>query len=290
MKLKSYAKLNLYLQVRNKREDGFHNLRTIFERIDLHDDIIIKSRPDNKIKITSSAQNIPLDSKNLVFQSAKLLQDALHVDKGAEIRIVKRIPVGAGLGGGSSNAATALWGLNKLWNLRLSREKIIRLGSRIGSDVAFFLYNTAFGEGTCRGEKIKEVSKLEGVKLWHILVVPKISVSTPFIYKKWDRTRNLRLTRPKYDVKMLLLGLQKGDISLTAKALYNNLEEVTVKFYPEVKLIKNRLKLLGLTAIKMSGSGPAVFSLVSSRKEAVFLSSKVAASNKSWQVFVSRTA
>ncbi len=290
LKLKSYAKINLYLQVLNKRKDNFHNIRTIFEKIGLHDQIILESRRDKSIRITSNAKNIPLGPRNLAFRSAKLLQDTFGVGKGVNIRIIKRIPVGAGLGGGSSNAAAVLSGLNKLWRLKLSQSKLSGLGRRIGSDVPFFLYDTSFAQGTSRGDKIKPLSNLKRVKFWHILVVPKIMVSTPIVYKKWDRLGNLKLTKPKSNVKMLLLGLRKSNTSLIAKALINSLEEVTAKLYPEVRDIKDRLKSLGLKATMMSGSGPAVFSLISSRKEAVVLSRKVAGLNKSWQVFVSRTA
>lgn len=287
MNLKSYAKINLYLSILGRRQDNFHTIQTIFEKIDLCDKIVLSSRQDKNIRIISDSKDIPLDSRNLAFRSAQLLKDNFKLNKGVNIKITKRIPIGAGLGGGSSNAATVLSGLNKLWGLKLSQSKLAALGSKIGSDVPFFLYKYPFALGTSRGDRIKPLIKLNKVKLWHILVVPKVIVSTPEIYKKWD---NLGLTRRRHDVKILTLGLQKSDISLVAKALVNSLEEVTAKLYPEVRDIKDRLKSLGLEATMMSGSGPAVFSLISSRKEAIVLSKKIAAIDKSWRVFVSRTA
>jgi 4-diphosphocytidyl-2-C-methyl-D-erythritol kinase len=139
LKCNSYAKLNLYLEVLNKRKDGFHNIRTIFERISLCDKIFLKSRPDGKIRITSPSKEIPKDKTNLAFKSAKILKSALNIKEGVEIKIIKNIPVSAGLGGGSSNAAATLLGLNKLWGLNLSKKRLVSFAKEIGSDVPFFI-------------------------------------------------------------------------------------------------------------------------------------------------------
>ena len=133
MILKSYAKLNLYLSVLNKRKDNYHNIETLFERIDLHDTITLKKLPGKTIKIVSDHPAVPADTSNLCYKSAKLLQDSCGVNYGVEIKIAKRIPVAAGLGGGSSNAACTLIGLNNLWRLRLSEDKLARLGRLIGA-------------------------------------------------------------------------------------------------------------------------------------------------------------
>ena len=129
MVLNSYAKLNLYLEVLSKRKDSYHNIKTIFERIDLCDKIVLKVRKDKKINLISHSPGLPRDSsRNLAYRSAELLQTRLNLDKGVDIQIIKRIPVAAGLGGGSSNAATVLMGLDKLWRLNLSREKLLKNG------------------------------------------------------------------------------------------------------------------------------------------------------------------
>jgi 4-diphosphocytidyl-2-C-methyl-D-erythritol kinase len=309
--LNSYAKLNLYLVVLNKRRDNYHNIQTIFERIDLSDKITLRPRRDKKINIICKSRDLPKDnSQNLAYLSAKLLQDSFNIDRGVDIGIIKRIPVGSGLGGGSSNAAGVLMGLNKLWKLNLKTSKLVSMARDIGSDVPFFIYNTPFAQGKARGDKIKPLALLKKVKLWHILVVPRTKVLTPIIYKEWDKRvssgeragltppflqikkssgERAGLTRPKYDAKILFLALRKNDLSLLAEALFNSLEQLTAKLYPEVRRIKETLLALGLKSILMSGSGPAIFSIVSSRKEAVSLGRQLEKKDRSWQVFVNRT-
>lgn len=289
--LNSYAKLNLYLAVLDKRKDNYHNIETIFERIGLCDKIIFSSRPDKKIKIACDLPGVPLNSSNLAYKAARLLQNSLKLDKGVDIKIIKRIPVGSGLGGGSSNAATVLTGLNKLWGLNLSRHKLVTYAKKIGADVSFFIYDTPFAQGLGRGDKIKQLNSLKRRRFWHILVVPAIKVSTPLIYKKWDRHfphKGAGLTMPAYNVNILPLALRKNNFSLLSKTLFNGLEQITVRIYPEIKRIKEKLAQFGLKSILMSGSGPAVFGFVSSRKEARVLANKLK-KNRVWQVFVTPT-
>ncbi|MFH0912989.1 MAG: 4-(cytidine 5'-diphospho)-2-C-methyl-D-erythritol kinase, partial [Candidatus Omnitrophota bacterium] len=272
MVLHSYAKLNLYLELLRKRHDGYHDIRTIFERIDLSDKIILKARSDKKIKLTCSSTRVPAGRSNLAYRSAKLLQDTFHIHQGVGIKIIKRIPVAAGLGGGSSNAASVLMGLNNLWGLHLDKNKLVRLAKRIGSDVPFFIYNCQFAQGSGRGDRIKPLKTFSGLRLWHILVVPRLEVSTPMIYKKWDGlSRTFKLTRQGEGVKIMTLALRKNNLPLLGEALFNSLEQVTAKLYPEILRIKEKLSQIGLKSILMSGSGPAIFSVVSSGKEALSL-------------------
>jgi 4-diphosphocytidyl-2-C-methyl-D-erythritol kinase len=230
---------------------------------------------------------VPKDSSNLCWRSAKLLQDAFNIEAGLDIEIIKRIPVGAGLGGGSGNAAAILLALNKLWNLNLSRKNLAELAKRVGSDVPFFIYDVPFAVGCGRGDRIKPVRALKNVRFWQVLVVPKLKVSTPAIYKEYDKDSGL--TAPKYDVKMLTSALRKKDLSFDNEFLFNSLEPVTAKLYPVVGRIKEGLKNLGAKLILMSGSGPAVFGIVASRKEALSLAGKVQKKNRSWQAFVVKT-
>jgi len=307
----SYAKLNLYLEVLSKRKDGYHNIKTIFERIGLCDQIVLKVRKDKKINLTSDSPGLPRDnSKNLAYRSAELLQTRLNLDKGVDIQIIKRIPVAAGLGGGSSNAATVLMGLNKLWRLNLSRERLVGFAREIGSDVPFFIYNCPFAQGSGRGSNIKPLKFLKNLRIWHILVVPQKRVLTAKIYKQWDEKKTrltpldrhgildknrylTGLTRPGYDVKILNSALRKKDSALIGEALFNSLEAVTLAMYPQVKRIKEKLKELGLKSILMSGSGPAVFGIASSRKEAARLCRQLKGVFKEegslWRVFATRT-
>jgi 4-diphosphocytidyl-2-C-methyl-D-erythritol kinase len=286
-----YAKLNLFLDVIKKRADGYHEIKTLFERIDLHDTLKLSSLPGKKIEIVSDHPGIPKDSSNLAYKSAQLLQESLKADKGVRIKIIKRIPVGAGMGGGSSDAAGVLLGLNYLWGLGLTRNKLVALAKKIGSDVPFFIYDAPFALGSGRGEKISPVHPLQAVRLWHVLAVLPLHVSTPLIYKKWDEYFGglLRLTIPKQNVTILCSILKKKGRPLVEKALFNSLELVTEKVYPEVKLLKKRFVFLGLRSSLMSGSGPSIFALVPSQHEARSFSLQLKKENKQLFVAVTRT-
>ncbi|MFH0763279.1 MAG: 4-(cytidine 5'-diphospho)-2-C-methyl-D-erythritol kinase [Candidatus Omnitrophota bacterium] len=296
--LNSYAKLNLYLAVLNKRRDNYHNIKTLFERISLADRLILSPREDAKIKVSCRHPGVPKDSSNLCYQGAELLRKSFNIKKGLQIRLIKRIPVGAGLGGGSSNAATLLWGLNRFWRLNLSRKKLLVLAAKLGSDVPFFIHNTSFAIGSGRGEKIKPLGPGRLPKLWHVIVVPDFEVSTPLIYGKWDQFRRRKtcckscssgLTIPEFDVKILTSVLSKDTLGLAGGILFNGLEEAAFRAYPEIKRVKDSLVSLGINSVLMSGSGPAVFGIVSSRKEALALRGKIRGIEKSWRVFTAST-
>lgn len=303
MKLKSYAKINLFLNITKKRLDNYHSLKTVFERISLSDDIYINPREDRLLKVSCDNNLVPTGDRNLCFKAAKLLKDEFRLSCGLDIKIKKRIPVGAGLGGGSSNAATVLLGLNRLWQLGLSKAKLAKLAGKIGSDVPFFIYEAPFAEGSGRGDRIKPLNMLKDVSLQHILVVPKIHVSTPLIYAEFDRFAGLKahilsnkkqnklevvgLTKPPCNVKLLTSELVEK--KLKPGLLFNSLECVTIRLYPEVKRIKNLLLRLGLKHILMSGSGPAVFAVLPSLKNALRFAKVVKSEKRSWQVFVVKT-
>jgi 4-diphosphocytidyl-2-C-methyl-D-erythritol kinase len=287
--LHSYAKLNLYLKVGAKRKDQYHNLATLFERIDLCDEIILKPRFDNQIKIVSDSSQIPKDKSNLAWRAAALIKDTCQIHQGLDIQIIKRIPVGSGMGSGSSNAACVLMGLNKFWRLKLSQKRLMELGRQLGADVPFFIANQPFAMGCRRGDEVSPLKTLANLRFWHILVVPKPKVSTALVYQKWDDlTQKVRLTRTTSNVKILTLALRRKDFSVINKALFNSLEQVSIKLYPEIGRIKKKLLSLGVKSILMSGSGPAVFGIVSSRKEAVSLVRQLKR-NSFWQVYVTRT-
>jgi 4-diphosphocytidyl-2-C-methyl-D-erythritol kinase len=289
--VKSYAKLNLYLEVLKLRKDNYHSIKTIFERIDLCDKIILKTRRDKKIRVICASKDVPRNRTNLAYRSAKLLQDKFKLDRGVDIKIIKRIPVGAGLGGGSSNAAFTLLGLNRLWKLRLGQKELARYARKIGSDVAFFIYDYHYALGVGRGDNVTPLRALNKLNLWHILVVPKIKVSTPLIYRRWDelRLKKATLTGSPSDVKILTSALLKKELTKVDSALFNSLETVTAGRYFEVKRIRENLAQAGVKAILMSGSGPAVFGITSSRKEALGFSRQLRKIDKSWQVFVTKT-
>jgi len=313
--VKSFAKLNLYLQILKKRKDNFHNLNTLFARINLFDTIILKERDDGLIKIECDCPKVPEDSTNLCYRAAALLKQEFKLKAGLGIEIKKRIPVGAGLGGGSSDAASVLLGLNKFWKLNLTRVKLTKLGAKLGSDVPFFIYQEKFALGGGRGDKIRLSSALKKLKLWFVLVYPDFKVSTPLIYRKLDAyrsgkeqfyplTRDLKLnpndpepnikqypglTRPVCNVKMLTSQLSKKGSRISPDCLFNDLEMITGNLYPAVNKIRNVLSGMGLDKIMMSGSGPAVFAICASSIQARKLKSKLHKQYKSWQVFVVST-
>ena len=307
MKLESYAKINLYLSVRGKRRDNYHGITTIFERISLKDTITFRPRKDSLINISTNDKKLSCDKTNFVWQAVELLRNKFRINQGLDIRITKRVPLGSGMGGGSSNAACVLAGLNRFWKLGLSVEGLAKIGAKIGSDVPFFIYDRSFALGRGRGEKITPLINLSKINLWHVIVVPRINVSTALIYEKWDGShksgrRGLNkadlkvennyftgLTTDEYNVKLISLALKKNELFLLTKAVYNSLEPVTETLFPQVRRVKNKLRAHGAQLIMMSGSGPAVFGIVSSKKEAVLLSSRIRKENPFWRVFVAKT-
>ncbi|MBP9855186.1 MAG: 4-(cytidine 5'-diphospho)-2-C-methyl-D-erythritol kinase [Candidatus Omnitrophica bacterium] len=295
--LKAPAKLNLYLKVINKRPDGYHNIVTLFERIDLFDRIRLNSNSSGKITVTCNHPQVPTGPKNLVHKVAKMIKEKYQIAEGIHIDIDKSIPVAAGLAGGSTNAATVLLGLNKLWKLNLSQAKMVDIASQIGSDVPFFLYDSSWALGTDRGTHIKPL-KIKR-ELWHILVVPKIKMQTPKVYSririptktgfpKGGKVNNTNmLTKKDDDVNILVHKLRKSNIISISSLLYNDLEKVVVQICPKIMKLKETLKSLNAKGVTVSGSGPSVYGLTDSRQEALQIHSQL--SKRYSQVFVVRT-
>lgn len=252
--IKAPAKINLSLDVLHKREDGYHEVEMIMTTIDLADRLHLTLLPEKKIHIECSASFVPTDERNLAFQAAKMMQERYEVNQGVSIYIDKHIPVAAGLAGGSSDAAATIKGLNQLWNLGLSLEEMVHLGTELGSDIAFCLYGgTALATG--RGEKITPLPSLP--PCWVILAKPTIGVSTGNIYQRL----NLSKIEEHPDVEAMKKALEEGDFKQITAHLGNVLETVTLKEYPQVLQIKNQMKKFGADGVLMSGSGPTVFGL-----------------------------
>lgn len=258
----SYAKLNLALRVAGKRPDGFHELETLFERINLHDDLALSAAPEGQTVIECDHPGVPVDGRNLVFRAAALVRECCRVNYGVRFVLTKRIPVAAGLAGGSSNAAAALSGLNVFWKLGLSRPQLLAMARKLGSDVAFFLYETPFGLGTGRGEKIRPFSLRH--KFWHVLVTPKAPLLTKDVYAAWDAS----LTKESSAVTMLVSSLRKNDISSVRRQLFNDLERPIRYLRPELASLFSRMDKAASGGVCFSGSGPSVFALVKDQSEA----------------------
>ena len=283
LRLSSPAKINLFLNVLFKRKDGFHEIETLFERISLSDELIlVPSR--SGIKITSDSKKLPKGPRNIAYRAAKLLKDRFGIRKGIIIKIKKRIPIAAGLGGGSSNAASVLLGLNRLWKLGLSKEKLLRAGAKLGSDVPFFILETPFAVGRGRGEILRKINP-PGKKIWHCLVKPPFSISTQAAYRG---LKTSGLTPKKADVRMLFHSIHKGDSESLSKLLINSLERTLNKRVMAILKIKKELMRGGALGCLLSGSGPTVFGVFPSQKTASSAARSLR-KNKRWQVFVAST-
>jgi 4-diphosphocytidyl-2-C-methyl-D-erythritol kinase len=255
MKIFSPAKINLFLHITGKRSDGYHDLVTLMCCIGLYDTVALKIKTPKTI-ISCSNPKVPQDETNLAYRAADRFYENLsgHPNKKPEhleIHIDKRIPVSAGLGGGSSNAAAVLIGLNQYYGHPFTRAELLAMGRSIGADVPFFIFHhPAIASGI--GERLEPYP---GLQSYHILLVhPGFEVSTAAVYNNLD----LGLTNCKKKLKQFLLKKQAFNAS---DHLCNDLETVTVKTYPEIALVKECLMQQGASGALMSGSGPAVFGL-----------------------------
>lgn len=250
IQIPSYAKINWTLDVLFKREDGFHELRTIYQTVSLHDTLSI-TETDGPIEIVCDHPQVPSDESNLAFKAAARLREAAGTSKGARIEIEKRIPVAAGLGGGSSNAAATLLALIKLWGIVPDERALLQIAAGLGSDVPFFLMGgTALGVG--RGE---EVYRIEQARCEHLLLVnPGFAVSTREAYERLSRLT--RLESASIIAFTLLAAKGVSGLPLVAR---NDLEAAVLAAHPEIAEVKRRLHSLGARHAQMSGSGATVF-------------------------------
>ena len=257
MKILSPAKINLFLQVTGKRPDGYHELFSLMCCVTLCDTIYLQFGTE-KIEIESSHPQIPLDDTNLAHKAAAVFLKTLGAGEGVKITIEKSIPLSAGLGGGSSNAASVLIGLNHHYNFPFSHDRLMSLGLSLGADVPFLLFQKpALASGI--GEKLETYP--EPLPYSVIIVDPGFGVSTAEVFQNL----NLRLTKCKKKITKPSLKKTGYNVSLH---LCNDLEAVTVSKYPEINLVKEKLLKHGALGALMSGSGPTVFGLFSDPEKA----------------------
>ncbi len=251
---KTPAKINLGLHMLGKREDGFHELETLFQMVNWCDEIKIECCADG-LEMTCNQPDIPTDERNLVIKAARLLQNRFPGRcKGAKIQLHKNIPHGAGLGGGSGNAAGVLLGLNFLWDLNLKQEELISIASELGSDVPFFLLSPcALGRG--RGEILEPVKN--SVRFYILMVYPGFALSTAWVYANLK----LKLTKHENNISILKNFLMQSEFAQLGAAWTNDLEPVVFKEYPEIFAIKKQILALGAKGALLSGSGSTVFGL-----------------------------
>jgi 4-diphosphocytidyl-2-C-methyl-D-erythritol kinase len=277
--LPSHAKINLGLYILGKRADGYHDLWTIFQEVEFHDTLYFRKQAE-PLCLTTDHPSLPIGEHNLVRRAVKLLQQRAACPEYVAIHIEKRIPLGAGLGGGSSNAAAALTGMNRLFQLGLTQPELARLGAELGSDVSFFLYGgTALATG--RGEKIQSLAGFP--ILWLLLVNPGIHVSTPWAYKNL----NLKLTNSRGIISVHPQGAHLLITGANRTFLQNMLEEPVIKKYPVIQSIKAQLLDFGAEWAMMSGSGSTVFGIFHS--EASVEKARQQMERPGWLVVVTRT-
>jgi len=272
--LESPAKVNLRLEILNKRKDGYHELRTVFQKISLHDTLHFSLKKEKGISIATDHPNLPVGKTNLVYQAAQSMLKASDYQGGVHIEIKKQIPLGAGLGGGSSNAATTLKALNQLLKKSLSKRKLMEMGLKIGADVPFFIWEgAAIGSGI--GEKLKKVTLPD---LQYVLIYPNFEVSTRWAYQ------NFVLTNQRIHFNLhKFLKTPEGISSI----LFNHLEEVVSRKYPQIEVMKNSLLSRGALGALMTGSGPTVFGLFQDDKSATGAYEKIKkmVARRGWVVF-----
>ena len=277
---KSYAKINLLLDILRKLPNGYHEVEMIMHRIDLYDNITIKKIDENKIILANSVEYLPTDEKNIAYKAALLMKKRYKIDTGYEIYIEKNIPVAAGLAGGSSNAATVMMAIKDLENLDIDIEELMEISLQLGADVPFcILGGCALAKGI--GEKLTSLNIIENMYL--VLCKPNISISTKKVYELYDSY----IVDEHPDMEKMLLSIKSKNIYKISENLGNVLENVTIDIYPEISKIKSKMLEYGAINSMMSGSGPTVFGIFKSRNKAekAFKNLKI----RYKQTYISRT-
>lgn len=260
IELKSRAKINLTLDITGKRDDGYHFVEMVMQQIDLYDNVRISLKKHSKgINLKTNLPYLPSNDTNTAYKAAYLMSKVFYIDRGIDISINKHIPVSAGLAGGSANAAAVIVGLDKVLNLGLSSDEMMRLGLEIGADVPFCIgAKTAIARGV--GEDLEAVRGAE-----HFIVVlakPQIGVSTREIYKSYKMSDE----RVHPDTLAMVNAIEEGDIHGIRDNMINVLEDVTIGKYPAVKALKSKFREFGATKCMMTGSGPTVYALFTEKE------------------------
>ena len=276
LELSAAAKVNLALEVLSRRPDGYHEIATVMQTVDLSDRLVLEEA--DHLAVGTSAPGVPTDERNLAYRAAAALREAAKLSRGVQITLDKRIPVAAGLGGGSTDAAAVLAGLNRLWGLRWPAARLEELAVGLGMDVPFFLRGGA-ALATGRGERL---DPLDGAALALVLVNPRVPLSTsevyarvtPAMYSDGDRARRMAGA----------LGSRRA--GRVAASLYNGLEPAARAAYPQIGQMKAALVAAGALGAAMSGSGPTVFGVARSFEQARQIRARVA--RGSWECWAVR--
>ena len=259
IQLKALAKINLGLDVLRRREDGYHEVKMIMQTIGLHDDLEIRKTKTPGIQVKTNLYYLPTNENNLVYKAAKLLMDEFQIQDGVSIQLKKRIPVAAGMAGGSADGAAVLWGINQMYGLGLSMQALMERGVRLGADVPYCIQRgTALAEGI--GEKLSVLPPMP--KCTILIAKPGISVSTKFVYENLHANDLKPEQHP--DVDSMIEAMRQKDLGLLCSRMGNVLETVTIPAYPVINEIKRTMMDNGAIGSMMSGSGPTVFGIFDS--------------------------
>lgn len=252
--LKALAKINLGLDVVRRRDDGYHEVRMVMQTIHLYDHLHISKIDESGIRISTNLSFLPVNENNLVYKAGKMLMDEFDIKTGVSVKLDKRIPVAAGMAGGSTDAAAMMYGMNRLFGLGLSKKELMKRAVNIGADVPYcIMRGTALAEGI--GERLTPIAPM--VKCPVLIAKPAISVSTKFVYQnlKLDKTEN----HP--DIDALISCIENKNLCDIAENMGNILETVTIPNYPVIDQIKQKMLEYKAIGAMMSGSGPTVFGL-----------------------------
>lgn len=279
IEIDSYSKINLTLNILAKRQDGYHNIETIMQSINLADKIYIKEKKEG-IKIKCNHPMVPVDDQSLTYRSAKMILNRCGITKGVKIEIDKKIPLASGMAGGSSNSASILVGINKLFTLNLSNKELREIGEELGMDVPFCIQNgTALAYH--KGEKVTPLP-LINPPLWIIIINPGFEIPTKWAYNNLDFEQ---IKKEKNNTKAMLKALKERELQGIAKNLFNSFEGLIIKKYPEIEKIKDRIIREGALGTLMSGSGPTVFGIAPDKEQALKIYRKLKSEYKSiWAV------
>lgn len=282
IRLKARAKINLGLDVLGKRENGYHDVRMVMQTIGIYDRLIMTKIPEDEIRIISNLSFLPVNENNLIYKAIKMLKDEYHFQGGVEVNLNKFIPVAAGMAGGSTDAASAMFGVNRLYRLGLSTKKMMDLGVNLGADVPYcVMRGTALAEGI--GEKL---TKLPAVPhMWLLVAKPPINVSTRIVYESLDM--NGVTEHP--DIDGIIQAVKDQDVNAIAAKMGNVLENVTIPLYPVIDTIKQDMLSHGAINAMMSGSGPTVFGIFPDEQTALQCQAFLKDKGDARQVYITET-
>lgn len=275
---KAYAKINLGLDVLGTLPNGYHEVRMVMQTVDIWDELTFEKTASG-IAISTNSEELPTDGDNLIYKAAGLMMEELGIKGGVNIYLRKKIPIAAGMAGGSADAAAAMRGICELYGLRVEDQRLMELGVRIGADVPYCIMGgTALAEGI--GERLTELPSPPDC--WLVVAKPDINVSTKYVYEELDAVGDF--SHP--DIDGMIAALKEGSLEGIVKRLGNVLEQVTVQAYPIVDDIKNGLRASGALGTLMSGSGPTVFGIFQDREQADMAALRLERQSLAGQVFV----